>query len=522
MFWTTSLDGASVYVETSREVAQTAKRLRKIERLAALLETAPTDQIEFAVAYLTGSTLHGRVGVGPALLQDILSTTEPAGVATLTLEQVDETLREIRTTVGAGSGRRRRALAQELMDAATSDEQAFLAQLFVGEVRQGALEGVMVDAIARAAGVPSAKIRRAAMLAADIAEVAGTAIRDGSSGLRRFRLSVLEPIRPMLAQSSDDVGSVLARFGIVALEHKLDGVRVQLHKAEDEVRVFTRRLHDVTASVPELVMLARKLPARHLILDGEALVLRPDGTPQPFQVTMRRFGRKRDVERIRVALPLSVFFFDCLHKNGADLIDRSSAERYEELAACVSRELLVPRCLTTHEHEANAFLSEALSSGHEGIMIKSLDALYEAGNRGSGWIKLKPSQTLDLVVLAAEWGHGRRRGWLSNLHLGARDPVGGGFVMLGKTFKGLTDDMLAWQTQYLSRLALGNEGGALRVRPGLVVEVAFNEIQESPQYPAGLALRFARVKQYRLDKSAADCDTIETVRAIFQRKMGAA
>ena len=509
-------------VQTSHRVAQTASRVRKIELLAGLLETTPPDQIELVVSYLIGSTRHGRVGVGPALLRDVFSTTTPSEDAALDLHQIDETLRAIGATEGTGSGRQRRALAQELMAAATSDEQAFLAQLFVGEVRQGALEGVMVDAIARAADVPSAEIRRAAMLAGDMADVAGTAIREGLSALRRFRLLVLEPIRPMLAQSSDDVGSVLRRFGIAALEHKLDGVRVQLHKAENEVKVFTRRLHDVTASVPELVVVARQLPARHLILDGEALVLRSDGTPQPFQVTMRRFGRKRDVEKTRAALPLSVFFFDCLHKDGVDLIDRSTTERYEELAACVFRDLRVPRRLTGDQYEVNAFLSAALACGHEGIMIKSLDAPYEAGNRGSGWVKLKPSLTLDLVILAAEWGHGRRRGWLSNLHLGARDPVGGGFVMLGKTFKGLTDAMLAWQTKHLSRLAVGEEGATLRVRPQLVVEVAFNEIQESPQYPAGLALRFARVKHHRPDKSADDCDTIETVRAIFRRKMGTA
>ncbi len=502
-------------VETSREVGSTASKKRKVELLTRLLLAAPPEQIPLVVAYLTGSIPQGRIGIGPAVLKQALQA-EPSAEPSLTLTAVDGALLEVAQCRGPGSAGRRLERVAGLMRAATGSEQPFLAQLLLGELRQGALEGVMVEAIARAAGAPAADVRRAVMLAGDTAAVAGVAFETGVEGLRQFRLEVLEPVRPMLAQTAESIVEVLQRFGPVALEHKLDGARVQVHKAGEVVRVFTRRLHDVTASVPDVVEAVRALPAERVILDGEALVLRPDGKPQPFQVTMRRFGRKLDVDKTRAALPLTVAFFDCLHHEGADLIDLPAAERFEQLARAVPTELRVPRLVTEEVDAAQSFIDQTLDAGHEGVMAKALDAPYEAGNRGSGWIKLKPSHTLDLVVLAAEWGHGRRRGWLSNLHLGARDSASGEFLMLGKTFKGMTDDMLRWQTEHLGKLRIHEQDGVVRVRPQLVVEVAFNDVQASPQYPAGMALRFARVKHYRPDKDPIEADGIDAVKAIFE------
>jgi len=353
------------------------------------------------------------------------------------------------------------------------------------------------------------------MLAGELTAVARAALVEGQAGLDRFRLELLRPLQPMLASPAGDVSEALERMGEAAFELKLDGARVQVHKAEDEVRVFSRRGNDVTPAVPELVEIVQALPARQLILDGEVIALRPDGAPLPFQLTMRRFGRKLDVARLRGELPLTPFFFDVLHLDGEDLLDHPAAERFAALGASVPG-LTVPRIVTSDAEEADAFFAEALQRGHEGMMVKALDAPYEAGRRGFSWLKIKPAHTLDLVILAAEWGHGRRQGWLSNLHLGARDPENGGFVMLGKTFKGMTDEMLAWQTKKLQEIALGTDGWTVHVRPELVVEVAFSDVQESPQYPAGMALRFARVKRYRDDKTAAEADTIGTVRKIFE------
>ncbi len=327
-------------------------------------------------------------------------------------------------------------------------------------------------------------------------------------------------LQPMLAQTAEDVGEALEKLGRGRFEHKLDGARVQVHKSGDDVRVFTRRLNEVTHAVPEVVELVRTLPARELILDGEAIALRDDGRPQPFQLTMRRFGRKRDVERLRDALPLSSFYFDCLLVDGASLLDAPAQERWAALESILPERARVPALLTGDAVEAQGFLNAALEAGHEGVMAKSLDAPYEAGGRGGAWLKVKLVQTLDLVVLAAEWGHGRRKGWLSNLHLGARDPETGGFVMLGRTFKGLTDELLAWQTKELLARQESADHWTVHVRPELVVEIAFNELQESPHYPGGLALRFARVKGYRPDKAPGQADTIETVRAIHARRVG--
>jgi DNA ligase-1 len=324
----------------------------------------------------------------------------------------------------------------------------------------------------------------------------------------------------MLAGSAESEAEALAELGEAALEWKLDGARVQIHKAGDEIHVYSRRLNDVTPAVPEIVDAARALPARELILEGEAIALRPDGTPHPFQTTMTRFGRRLEVERVRGTVPLTLFLFDLLYRDGISLMDEPLAWRSAALAETVPAALLVPRLVTGSADEARDFLAEALARGHEGLMAKALDSPYEAGRRGRRWLKVKPVRTLDLVVLAAEWGHGRRRGWLSNLHLGARDPESGGFVMLGKTFKGMTDEMLAWQTARLQELETSRDGHTVYVRPELVVEVAFNDLQASPQYPGGLALRFARVKGYRHDKAAADADTLATLREIWRRQAG--
>ncbi|MDL1862292.1 ATP-dependent DNA ligase, partial [Betaproteobacteria bacterium PRO7] len=393
--------------------------------------------------------------------------------------------------------------------------QDFLVRLLVGELRQGALEGVMIEAIAAAAGVALAAVRRAAMFAGDLGAVARAALTEGAAGLARFAIELQRPVQPMLAQPAEDIADALARLGTAALEWKLDGARVQVHKAGDDVRVFTRNLNEVTAAVPEIVEAVRAAPARELILDGEAIALAAGGAPQPFQVTMRRFGRKLDVDALRAELPLAAFFFDVLRRDGDSLVERPARERFAALAEALPSALVVPRLVTSDASAAQAFYAEALARGHEGVMAKALDAPYEAGSRGAAWLKVKRAHTLDLVVLAAEWGHGRRRGWLSNLHLGARDPAANSFVMLGKTFKGLTDELLEWQTRELLAREIGRDDYTVYVRPELVVEIAFNDLQASPQYPGGLALRFARVKGYRPDKRADEADTIDAVRAIY-------
>jgi DNA ligase-1 len=403
-----------------------------------------------------------------------------------------------------------------LFERASVPERRFLAELIVGELRQGALEGLVLDAIAKAAGLGAAGVRQAAMYGEDLGVVARAALEEGAAGLSRFSLRLLSPVAPMLANAAEDPEEALERLGEAAFEYKLDGARIQLHRAGDQVRVFTRQLQDVTARVPELVEWARTLPRKELVLEGETIALRADGRPQPFQVTMRRFGRSKDVEGARRELPLSSFFFDCLFLEGeGPLVGLPYVERVERLAEAVPGSMLLPRTVTGRPEEAKRFLAEALAAGHEGLMAKSLSAPYAAGQRGFHWLKLKAAHTLDLVVLAVEWGSGRRKGWLSNLHLGARDADSGRFVMLGKTFKGFTDEMLRWQTGKLLSLETERDEWTVRVRPELVVEIAFSDVQESPRYPAGLALRFARVKRYRGDKPASQADTLQTVRALF-------
>ncbi|MCS7007259.1 MAG: ATP-dependent DNA ligase [Gaiellaceae bacterium] len=387
--------------------------------------------------------------------------------------------------------------------------------LLVGELRQGALEGAMVDAVAVAADVPSAEVRRALMLSGDLGTTAAAALGGGGEALSAMRLTLLRPVRPMLAQAADDLRAAFGRIAPALLEWKLDGARIQAHRAGDDVRVFTRNLADVTARVPEIVSAVRELPLASAILDGEAIALEPDGRPRPFQETMSRFGSRLDLGRLARDLPLSVLFFDALHLDGDDLIDEPARERLRRLDAVVPEPLRLRRVETAELAAAQRFLDEALARGHEGVMVKAPEAPYEAGRRGGAWLKVKVARTLDLVVLAAEWGHGRRRGKLSNLHLGARDPGSGGFVMLGKTFKGLTDEMLAWQTERLLELEERREGNVVHVRPEVVVEVAFDAVQRSPRYPGGVALRFARVKGYRPDKRPAEADTIDTVRALL-------
>jgi ATP-dependent DNA ligase I len=362
--------------------------------------------------------------------------------------------------------------------------------------------------------VAAAEVRRALMLRGALGPVAEAALAAGVPGLRAFHLEVGRPLQPMLASTAPSVSAAMERVGEAGVEWKLDGARIQVHRAGDEVAVFTRTLDDITARVPEVVSAARTLDARVAVLDGEVIALHPDGRPHPFQVTAGRVGSRLEVERLAASLPLTAFLFDLLHLDGQDLIDRPGAERHAALAAAVPERLRMPRIVTADPAAAATFLADTLARGHEGVMVKSLAVPWEAGRRGAGWLKVKPVHTLDLVVLAAEWGHGRRRGWLSNLHLGARDPETGGFVMLGKTFKGLTDQLLGWQTERLLELAVANDDYTVHVRPELVVEVAFDGLQRSPRYPAGLALRFARVLRYREDKGPAEADTIETVRAI--------
>jgi len=506
-------------VEISERLQGTAQRLKKTAVLAAWLHRLERTEIAIGVHYMSGRLPQGRIGIGARLLA-AAAQTAPACAPTLTLVEIDAALARLAEVRGAGSGARRRALLAELYARATRPEQEFLYRLLTGELRQGALEGLMLEAVAAAADIDAAEVRRAAMLAGDLPPVAEATLAEGRSGLARFRLTPLAAVKPMLAQTAANVEEALARLGKAAFEFKLDGVRVQVHKAGDAVRVYTRRLQDVTDSVPEIVDAVRGLDAGRLILDGEAISCAEDGRPRPFQETMRRFGRKQGVNALRAELPLSVLFFDCLHLDGRDLVGEPASARFEALAAALPAGLQIPRCITADADEARAFLEHALARGHEGLVAKALDAPYAAGDRGGAWLKIKVARTLDLVVLAAEWGHGRRRGWLSNLHLGARDPGTGGFVMLGKTFKGMTDEMLRWQTERLLALERRRDAHTVYVRPELVVEVAFDGLQQSPQYPGGLALRFARVKSYRTDKAPEDADTIEAVKALYVRQNG--
>jgi len=505
-------------VETSRNVRETSARSDKIRHLAACLRRIEPDEIETAVALLSGEPRQGRIGLGPATLHSAMPP-DAAPTPELTLAEVDVVLGRIAQTSGAGSAAARARLVHALFARAAKNEQDFLLRALLGELRQGAVEGLMAEAVAQAAELPIGEIRRAVMVSGDLRGVATAALTQGRQALARFSVRLFQPLKPMLAQTAEDSREALRQLGTAAFEYKLDGARIQVHKDGSEVRIFTRYLNDVTAAAPEIVEAVRALAIGSLILDGEALACHPDGRPRPFQATMRRFGRKLEVERLRESIPLYPFFFDCLYIEGNAILDQPGTERIAALAGAVPQKLIVPRRVIGAEPEAEAFLQAALDAGHEGVMAKALDAPYAAGARGGAWLKIKAAVTLDLVVLAAEWGHGRRSGWLSNLHLGARNPSTGAFVMLGKTFKGMTDEILAWQTAELRKLAIASDNYTVYVQPKLVVEIAFNDIQASPHYPGGLALRFARVKRYRPDKHAEDADTIETVRAIHERRL---
>jgi ATP-dependent DNA ligase I len=498
--------------DASADVAATSSRLAKVSRLADTLGRASPEEVPVAVAYLSGVLPQGTVGVGWAALRQVPEPALPP--PTLELLDVDAAVSRVAGISGPGSQAARREELDALFSRATEPEHRFLVGLLLGELRQGALGGVMVEAVARAAELPSAQVRRAVMVAGELGPVAAAAIANGGDGLAGFGLAVLSPAQPMLAQSGEDLDDAFARIRPASVEWKLDGARVQVHRSGDEVRAFTRNLADITDRVPEIVEATRALDVDAVVLDGEAIALQPDGRPHRFQQTMSRFGSKVKVEDVRRAVPLSPFFFDVLHLDGEDLIDRPARERLVALDARIPEPLRVPRIETESVAEAQGFLEDALARGHEGVMVKALDAPYEAGRRGAGWLKVKVAHTLDLVVLAAEWGHGRRQGKLSNLHLGARDPENGTFVMLGKTFKGMTDELLAWQTERLQEIETHRDGHTVYVRPELVVEIAFDGVQTSTRYSGGMALRFARVKGYRPEKSANEADTIETVRAI--------
>ena len=499
-------------VEASRRIAETSKRTAKIEALAEVLREARGEEIEMAVAWLSGSTRQGRRGIGWATLRD--AEAAPAEQATLELAAVDAALDALAQVKGAGAERERRARLAALLSRATADEQRFLRSLLIGELRQGALEGLMLDAVAKAAGISADRVRRAAMMAGDTAKVARAALEQGEAGLGGYQVQLFRPVQPMLAGTAEGAGEALAELGEAALEYKFDGARVQVHKSADDVVVYSRNLNDVTAAVPEIVEAVRALPACDAILDGEVLSFSAAGRPEPFQVTMRRFGRRLDVERMRAEQPLTPVWFDLLYLDGGPLIDEAQTRRFEALRGVSPADALVPHLVTADPEAAERFLEGALERGHEGIMAKARDAGYAAGSRGQSWLKVKQARTLDLVILAAEWGNGRRKGWLSNLHLGARDTEKGGFAMLGKTFKGLTDEMLRWQTEQLLKLEIARDSYTVYVEPKLVAEIAFNEIQVSPRYASGLALRFARVKRYRPDKRAEDADTFETVKRL--------
>ena len=500
-------------VQTSLAVAATRSRNAKRDALAEVIRAMDGEELPVGVAYLSGILPQGRIGVGPAAIRDS-AAVPPAPVPSLSLREAHAAVERVRSPAGPGSAEARRAALRALFGRCVPDELRFLIRLFVGELRQGALDGVMVEAIAKAAQCSGADVRRAYMLRPDLAHVATVAMRDGAAGLRSVRLSLGTPIQSMLAQTAHDVGGAVDAMQRAVLDYKMDGARVQVHKAGTEVAVFSRQHNDVSSSVPEVVEAVVAMPARSLVLDGEVIGFDGAGRPLPFQTTMRRFGRRRDVATLREELPVAPRFFDCLHADGEDILGQPLTERLALLDAIVAPALRMPRIETLEAAVATAFLDGALAAGHEGVMVKDPASGYAAGSRGKAWLKVKSAHTLDLVVLAAEWGHGRRRGKLSNLHLGARDPGTGGFVMLGKTFKGLTDAMLAWQTRALLDLEVSCDSHTVYVEPRLVVEILCNEVQTSPHYPAGLALRFARVKRYRTDKGPDAADTLDTVRAL--------
>ena len=507
-------------VACSDAVASTRSRNRKSAALAGLLRETPDALLPVVVAWLSGDLPQGRIGVGYATVAAARDATTAAEAPSLEVDGLHRAFTEIADYAGKGSGTARRERLEGLLTQATEPERAFLVALLTGELRQGALAGVMTDAFAASEDIDPAVVRRAAMLAGDLPEVARIAREEGAAGLAALRVELGTALQPMLADTAEDVAEALDKHGGAArFDWKIDGARVQVHRDGERVRVFSRRMNEVTAAVPEVVELARALSEPRFILDGEVIALRRDGRPHPFQTTMRRFGRKTrgSAAELREELPLTPLFFDLVRLGDDDVLDRPLTERMALLERLVPAASRVPGQVIESAAAGEAFLEQALQAGHEGVMAKGLHTPWEAGKRGSDWLKLKPAWTLDLVVLAAEWGSGRRSGWLSNLHLGARSDDG--WVMLGKTFKGLTDETLQWQTDELRARETARDKHVVRVRPELVVEIAFNEIQASPRYDGGLALRFARVKGYRPDKDPSEADTIETVRRIHEGQL---
>lgn len=500
----------------SATVATTSARSQKISLLADLFRSAGAADAPIVIPYLAGRLPQGRLGIGWSLLKE---PPPPAVEPTLTVQATDNALTAIGAVAGQGSQAERKRLVRELMGAATAEEQRFLVGLLTGEVRQGALDAIAVEGLARATQAPPDAVRRAVMLAGEVTPVAEALLARGPDALEDFRLSVGRPVLPMLAHGAGSVTEGVGKLGgPCAVEEKLDGIRVQVHRDGDDVRVYTRTLDDITDRLPELTRTARELAGESFILDGEVIALDGDGRPRPFQEIAGRVGSRVDVATAAAGLPVSPVFFDVLYAGGRDLLDLPFAERHTHLARLVPEPMRVRRTVVADPADeaeigaAEGFFAETLRRGHEGVVLKALDAPYIAGRRGASWLKVKPVHTLDLVVLAAEWGHGRRTGKLSNLHLGARRPDGT-FAMLGKTFKGMTDVMLAWQTERLRELAVSDDGFVVTVRPELVVEIAYDGLQKSTRYPAGVTLRFARVVRYREDKSPAEADSVETVLA---------
>ncbi|MBZ6295032.1 ATP-dependent DNA ligase [Streptomyces olivaceus] len=494
--------------QVSREVAETSARSRKTALLAELFREAEAEDVPVVIPYLAGRLPQGRIGVGWKVLG---RPVPPADAPTLTVRDVDTRLTRLGAVSGAGSQAERTRLVGELMGAATEDEQRFLTGLLTGEVRQGALDAAAVEGLAAATDAPPADVRRAVMLAGSLQGVAEALLAEGPGALDRFRLTVGRPVLPMLAHSASSVAEAVGRLGSAAVEEKLDGIRVQVHRDGGTVRLYTRTLDDITDRLPEVTEAALALPGERFVLDGEVISLDASGRPRSFQETAGRVGSRTDVATAARALPVSVVFFDALFVDGRDLLDLPLTERHAELARLVPEPARVRRTLVRGPEGTRAaeeFLATALERGHEGVVVKGLDAAYSAGRRGASWLKVKPVHTLDLVVLAAEWGHGRRTGKLSNLHLGAR-AADGSFTMLGKTFKGLTDALLTWQTGRLGQLAVEEHGWGVTVRPELVVEIAYDGLQRSTRYPAGVTLRFARVIRYREDKRPEEADTVE-------------
>lgn len=493
-------------VSVSNGVASVPARTAKIRILAEAVAALQPGELAIGVGYLAGVVPQGSFGVGYASLR---SLPDPAKSPSLDLESVDSALATIAAISGSGSAAKRQQEIDRLFGEATAPEQEFLFALLVDGLRQGANESLMIDAVARASGIPATVVRRAVMFAGSVGEVAVVATEQGREAVAAFGLRLFRPVQPMLAKTAGSVVAALEKVGTAAVERKLDGARIQVHVADGAVRVYTRNLNDVTDRVPEIVAAVGGFDVASAVFDGEAIALRPDGRPSPFQDTMGRFGTETGAHRVT----LTPFLFDVLHHEGQDVVDLDLADRLALLDEIVPERHRIPRIVTDDAGLAQRFFDDTISAGHEGVMVKSLTAPYEAGRRGAGWLKVKPVHTLDLVVLAVEWGSGRRKGWLSNVHLGARS--GEGFVMVGKTFKGMTDAILEWQTERFLGLETHRKGHVVHVRPEQVVEVALDGVQRSSRYPGGVALRFARVRGYRRDKTPADIDTIETVRAML-------